>query len=101
MYDDERLLAFKRKFMTMANKCLADPALVTNRELVKLFVGSLDRHFRDNLDSRLSLKGQLHAEGTVRGEDPYDWKEVVSKAVELVSNKTIAKALRYDTPEKV
>ena len=65
-----------------------------------MFIKSLDKHFQDNLNSRLSISGKARTlpadQSTVRGEDPYDWEEVVKQAVELVSGKTIAKALQYD-----
>jgi hypothetical protein len=98
-YDEERLLDFKRKFSALANKCLAAPALVTNRELVEMFVGSLDKHFQDNLNTRLSTSGTLRAGAMVRDEDPYDWTEVVTKAVDLVSGKSISKAFKTETTE--
>lgn len=94
--DEERLLAFKRKFTVMATKCLTKPALVTNRELVELFTRSLDKSFQDSLNNRLSISGKTRTGGVVRGEDPYDWDEVIAKAVDLVSGKTIARALHYD-----
>lgn len=100
-YDEERLLDFKRKFSMMATKCLTDPALVTNRELVEMFVGSLDKNFQDSLNNRLSTSGTLRGGNKVRDEDPYDWTEVVKTAVELVSGKTIAKAFKADSAESV
>lgn len=98
--DEERLLAFKRKFTVMAGKCLTKPALVTNRELVEMFTRSLDKSFQESLNNRLSISGKARAGGIVRGEDPYDWDEVVAKAVDLVSGKTIARALHYDNNQR-
>jgi len=35
-------MSFKRKFMYIAQKCLRPPAVIGNRELVELFVKTLD-----------------------------------------------------------
>jgi hypothetical protein len=98
-YDEERLLDYKRKFTAIANKCLSPPALVTNRELVEMFVGSLDKNFQESLNNRLSTSGTLRAGAMVRDEDPYDWTEVISKAVDLVSGKNLSKAFKTDHAE--
>jgi len=68
-----------------------------NRELVELFVKTLDSAFQDALNSRLSIQRTLKVDtqGRSRIEDPYDLDYVVQKAVELVSGKTIAWALKH------
>ena len=57
--EEECLLDFKRKFLFIAQKCLKPPAITGNRELVEHFVRCLDANFREALNSRLSLQGQL------------------------------------------
>jgi len=97
MLEEEWLMSFKRRFMFMAQKCLKPPAVTGNRELVELFVKSLDTTFQDALNSRLSLQGTLKVDGQGRSrvEDPYALEHVVQKAVDLVSGKTIARALKH------
>jgi len=90
-------MSFKRRFLYIAQKCLRPPAVTGNRELVELFVKTLDNTFQDVLNSRLSIQGTLKvdAQGRSHIEDPYDLDYVVQKAVELVSGKTIAQALKH------
>jgi len=97
MLEEERLMSFKKRFMFMVQKCLKPPAVTGNRELVELFIKSLDTTFQDALNSRLSLQGTLKVDGQGRGqvEDPYTLDHVVQKAVDLVSGKTIARALKH------
>ena len=120
--EEGTLLAFKRKFMVEATKCLKPPALVSNRELVELFTNSLDPHFRTLLDERLSLMtssrasqavpavaaaqpGQQGQPGNnpvaqikiIRGDDPYDLNVVIEKAKDLVSGKTLSRSLTTDS----
>jgi len=91
------LLDFKWKFLFIAQKCLKPPAITGNRELVEHFVQCLDSNFREALNSRLSLQGQLKVDAMERSrvEDPYNLEHVVEKAVELVSGKTIARAMQH------
>jgi len=97
LLEEERLMSFKRRFMYIAQKCLRPPAVIGNRELVELFVKTLDSAFQDVLNSRLSIQGTLKVDtqGRSRIEDPYDLDHVVQKAVELVSGKTIARMLKH------
>jgi len=90
-------MSFKRRFLYIAQKCLKPLAVTGNRELVKLFVKTLDSAFQDALNSRLSIQETLKvdAQGRNRIEDPYDLDHIVQKAVELVSGKMIAWALKY------
>jgi len=68
-----------------------------NKELVELFVKTLDSTFQDVLNSRLSIQGTLKIDVQGRSciEDLYDLDHIVQKAVELVSGKTIARALKH------
>jgi len=97
LLEEERLMSFKRRFVYIAQKCLRPPAVTENRELVELFVKTLDSAFQDVLNSRLSIQGTLKidTQGRSRIEDPYDLDHVVQKAIELVSGKTIARALKH------
>jgi len=94
---EERLLDFKRKFFFIAQKYLKPPAITGNRELVEYFVWCLDVNFREALNSRLSLQGHLRVDalGRSRVEDPYALEQVIQKAIDLVSGKTIARALQH------
>jgi len=97
LLEEERLMSFKRRFVYIAQKCLRLPAVTGNRELVELFVKTLDSAFQDALNSRLSIQGTLKIDTQGRSciEDPYNLDHVVQKAVELVSGKTIAQALKH------
>jgi len=90
-------MSFKRRFLYIAQKCLRPLAVTGNRELIKLFVKTLDNTFQDMLNSRLSIQGTLKINVQKRSyiEDPYDLDHVVQKAIELVSRKTIAWTLKY------
>jgi len=94
---EKRLLDFKRKFLFIVQKCLKPPAITGNRELVEHFVRCLDVNFREALNSRLSLQGQLKVDSMGRShvEDPYNLEHVVEKTIELVSGKTIARAMQH------
>jgi len=76
-------------------KCLKPLAITRNRELVKYFVQCLDTNFREALNSRLSLQGHLRVNTLKRNciEDPYALDQVIQKTIDLVSSKTIARAL--------
>ena len=88
---------FKRKFLFTVQKCLRPPAITGNRKLVDHFVQCLDARFVETLNSRLSLQGQLRVDALGRShlEDPYTLEQVIQKAIDLVSGKTIAKALQH------
>jgi len=76
---------------------LKPPAIIGNRELVKYFMCCLDTNFREALNSRLSLQSHLRVDALGRScvEDPYALDQVIQKAVNLVSGKTIARALQH------
>ena len=97
LLDEEWLIEFKWWFMYTVQKCLKSPAITENRELVELFVRSLDNSFQDALNARLSIQGTLKVDALGRShmEDPYDLEHVIQKAVDLVSGKTIALALKH------
>jgi len=68
-----------------------------NRELIELFVKTLDSTFQNVLNSRLSIQETLKVDAQERShiEDPYDLDHVVQKTIELVSGKMIAQALKH------
>ena len=72
-------------------------AITGNRELVEYFVRCLDVNFREALNSRLSLQGHLRVDtlGRSHVKDPYALEQVIQKAIDLVSGKTIARALQH------
>ena len=73
------------------------PAITGNRELVEYFIQYLDANFREALNSRLSLQGHLRVDALGRShvKDLYALDQVVQKTVDLVSDKTIARALQH------
>jgi len=79
MLEKKRLMSFKRRFMFIAQKCLKSLAVIENRELMKLFVKSLDTTFQDASNSRLSLQETLKVDGQGRSqvEDLYTLEHVV------------------------
>ncbi|EKM77000.1 hypothetical protein AGABI1DRAFT_130726 [Agaricus bisporus var. burnettii JB137-S8] len=92
VHEKEKLLSFRRKFLTLAEKCAKPPAVMSNRELVEAFMGALDEGFKEQLNIRLSLTGTLrnaNTAHTLRKDDPYEYTEVVAKAVDLVSRRAM------------
>jgi len=55
LLEEEQLMSFKRRFLYITQKCLRPLAITGNRELVELFVKTLDNTFQDVLNSRLSI----------------------------------------------
>ena len=55
LLEEEQLMSFKRRILYIAQKCLRPPAVTGNRELIELFVKTLDNAFQDALNSRLSI----------------------------------------------
>lgn len=89
---EDYLLAFKRYFIYVAQKCLKLPIVTENRELEELIVKSLDTIFQNALNLRLSLPEEVKINefGRDRVEDTYNLKHIIQKAIELISRKTIA-----------
>ena len=86
LLEEKRLMSFKRRFLYIAQKYLRLLAVTENRELVELFVKTLDSTFQDVLNSRLSIQGTLKVDVQRRShiKDPYDLDHVVQKTIELV-----------------
>ena len=97
MLEEDRLMEFKRRFMYITQKCLRLPTITGNRELIELFFRSLDTIFQDALNARLSVQGTLKVDNNGNSwlENPYNLEQVVQRAVDLVSGKTITKALKH------
>lgn len=97
--EEGELLSFKRKFLAEANKCLREPAVISNRELVELFSSTLSRDFQRALDARLSINGKTRnvlKPEDLREEDPYDIEEIVNQAIAIASGKTLVRSLQYE-----
>ena len=79
LLEEKRLMSFKRRFLYIAQKYLRLLAVTENRELIELFVKTLDSTFQDMFNSRLSIQGTLKidAQGRSHIEDPYDLDYVV------------------------
>ena len=97
MLDKEKLIKFKCKFMYIVQKCLRPLAITGNCELVELFVQYLDITFQNILNSRLNIQGTLKVNTQRRScmKNFYDLEHIVQKAIDLVSGKTIVKALKH------
>ena len=59
LLEEKQLMSFKRRFLYIAQKCFKLPAVTENKELVELFVKTLDSAFQDVLNSRLSIQRTL------------------------------------------
>ena len=72
-------------------------AITENYELVELFVQYLDITFQNILNSRLNIQGTLKVNTQRRScmKNFYDLEHIVQKAIDLVSSKTIVKALKH------
>lgn len=97
--EQDRFLEYKRAFKLESDKLLKPPAAVTNRELVEFFCSALHRDFQISLDTRLSLVGKTRnvAGGILRNEDPYDLDEVLKRAEELTSPKTLMRSYNRES----
>jgi hypothetical protein len=62
LLDQEDFSSFCRQFQSQANKCLALPSIISNRELVEEFVNTLTPAFSEALTVRLSVRGTPQAE---------------------------------------
>jgi len=75
LLEEKQLMSFKRRFVYIAQKCLRLPAVTKNRELVELFVKTLDSVFQDVLNSRLSIQGTLKVDiCQARNSEERKWK---------------------------
>jgi hypothetical protein len=94
--DDQDFMTFKRRFTVLADKCKTPPSIIHDRELVGLFVGTLDEAFLTHLNMRLSLTGTVkqHSTGTTRREDPYELNSVIEEAEKIVNEKNILRAVK-------
>ena len=90
-------MSFKHRFAYITQKYFKSLAVIENRELIELFVKILDNIFQDMLNSRLSIKRNLKVNTQKRSciEDLYNLEHIIQKVVDLISDKTITRALKY------
>ena len=98
--DLQALVAFRRRFMTEAKKLLVPPAVMSNRELVELFVGRLSAGMGSLVLQHLANSGEkestkveksensqgLSDKLTRRPEDRFDLEQVWKAAVAVSEN---------------
>jgi hypothetical protein len=101
--DEAPLKKLKREFMAQATRLLIiKPPIICNQELVEHFYSCLDKNFRHQINSRLSLKGidqgvniavatatspaEIAAAATLARQkgDKYDLDQVISIAIHIV-----------------
>lgn len=79
------LLKLKREFMAETKKLLrVEPALVSNRELVKFFTSCLERNFKAAIYSRLGSQANP-GNANRRKDDPYDLNDIIATAIDMAS----------------
>lgn len=98
MGDSSKLYAYRRAFLAEANKLMKPPQVMSNRELVELFMGGLSLSLGQAVlqylggmrrSSKEKEKGKETAPEVVRRpEDRYDLEEVCRVASEVVENAT-------------
>jgi hypothetical protein len=107
------LRKLKREFMAIANKLkVIDPPVVSNRELVRMFMGSLDENFAGQVYNRLSITEIPQAAAAApinnapdalatavaasrRREDMYTIDQVVKAALEIGEGASTMFATNY------
>lgn len=83
--DNSELKSLKRKFNAESKKLLTPPSIISNRELVDMFLACLEERFRSEVYTRLSATtATKQATPNFRAEDPYELKEVMEAAELLV-----------------
>jgi hypothetical protein len=92
MGDLSTLHAFRREFVSEAKKLGKEPAVMSNRELVEMFIGTLSQPFAAAVIQYLgnqpeNKKGKQSSGGTSRRpEDRYDLEEVYKAASQVSEN---------------
>jgi TolA-binding protein len=76
------LKSLVRRFVAEVSKLQKEPALLSNREAVEMFLDCLEPEFRNNVLSRLEVLSKV-AEGTVRPEDRFQLEEVIETAISI------------------
>jgi hypothetical protein len=92
--DMDALYRFRRSFMVEAKKLQKDPAVMSNRELVGLFIGCLSDSLATALLQFLGSKtptgqvtsGKVGSTPYKRPEDKYDLEEVCNAALQVSEN---------------
>uniref|UniRef100_A0A8H7XUJ3 CCHC-type domain-containing protein n=1 Tax=Psilocybe cubensis TaxID=181762 RepID=A0A8H7XUJ3_PSICU len=110
--DISKLLKLKRAFGAAAAKIMKDPPLISNQEVVELFLGCLSTSFRtrirDKMDDALDSR-RLAAENLVgeerkaalakletRLDDRYCYSDVIAMAIKIVDRVSQASAMAID-----
>ena len=93
--DTVKLYSYRRAFLAEANKLMKPPAVMSNRELVELFIGGLSltmgqavlQFLGGSAKKRLTEKGkEAKVKDLRRPEDQYDLDEVCRAAGEVSKN---------------
>ena len=67
-------------YVAEVSKLQKEPALLSNREAVEMFLDCLESEFRNNVLSRLEVLNKA-TEGTVRPEDRFQLDDVIETAI--------------------
>jgi hypothetical protein len=80
-----QLQAFRRAFTAEAKKLQADPPLLSNHEIVNLFLQPLDESFRERIVVKLDLARTVKStpDKDVRTEDRFTLKEIIETAISI------------------
>ena len=80
-----QLQAFRRTFTAEAKKLQADPPLLSNHEIVNLFLQPLDESFREKIVVKLDLARTVKStpDKDVRAEDRFTLKEIMETAISI------------------
>ena len=107
MGDTTKLYAYRRAFLSEANKLKKPPAVMSNRELVELFMGGLSltlgqavlQYLGGTKGSRRREKEkEKDSEAERRPEDRYDLEEVCRAAGEVSENAQGMLSYRWSSP---
>lgn len=111
MGDSTKLYAYRRAFLAEAAKLRKPPAVMSNRELVELFMGGLSMNMGQAILQYLgsatrkkvaeSEKGkETKADGARRPEDRHDLEEVCRAAGEVAENAEGMMSYKWGTPQE-
>ncbi|KAF9439384.1 hypothetical protein P691DRAFT_690951, partial [Macrolepiota fuliginosa MF-IS2] len=97
LHNIDKFNIFKRKFITITKRCIKNPVLMTNCELVEAFVKALAPASQEHLNMQLSMLGKAgtNRAGVSRPGDPYNLSEVIAKTVNITSYQTLASYFAY------
>lgn len=85
MNDVAEVKSLKRKFNAESKKLVEKSSIISNRELVNMFMNCLDERYQMEISTRLSsIQAGRVADPDYRAEDPYKLKDVM-EAAELLA----------------